>query len=83
MTIFDKTETRFDHFGGKLVKYDNKVMAIAGRNAEVEEFNPRAKHLYLFMQLSWTEHSMSPVNGYRRLDSFTALSMEKSLFIFG
>ena len=80
MTIFYQTETRFDHFGGKLVKYDNKILAIAGDNsneAMVEELN-RTK-------LSWAEHSMSPVKfgGFtRNLDGFTALTVEKSLFIF-
>ena len=76
MTIFDKTETRFDHYLGKLVKYDNKTLAIAGRDeAIVEELNRTT--------LSWAEHRMSPVNDYSELWGFSALSIEKSLYIFG
>ena len=77
MNIFDQTETHFKHYGGKLVQYDNKVMVIGGQStAKVEEINPT--------QLSWAEHPMSPVNGSTfALFGFTALSVEKRLFIFG
>ena len=78
MTTFDRTETQFEHFYGKLVKYDNKTLAIGGLNdATVEELNS--------MESSWklAEHPMSPVNGYNRLNGFSALSIEKSLYIFG
>ena len=76
MTIFDQTETRVNHLEGKLVKYDGKVIAIAGKfSAMVEEMDPA--------QMSWEQHSMSPVNGYSLLFGFTALTIEKSLFIFG
>ena len=75
MTIFDLNETGFDQYRGKLVKYDNTVMAIARRSAKAEQMN--------MSKLSWAEHPMSPVNGFSRMNCFTALSIEKSLFIFG
>ena len=76
MTVFDKTETRFEHFDGKLVKYDKKILAIGGYDqAMVEELNRTI--------LSWAEHRMSPVNDYSKLWGFSALSIEKSLYIFG
>ena len=76
LIIFDQTLTQFEHWRGKLVKYDNKSLAIGGKEtANVEEMNPK--------QLSWAEHSMSPVNGFDILDGFTALSFDESLFIFG
>ena len=77
MTIFDQTETGFEHDQGELVKYDNTVMVIGGfYNATVEKLNAN--------QTKWEEHeTMSPVNGFSEFWGFTALSMEKSLFIFG
>ena len=76
MTIFDHTKTRFEHHRGKLVKYGNKTLAIGGEDvAVVEELN--------FADWSWAEHPMSPVNNYSRLYGFSALSIEKSLYIFG
>ena len=85
MTIFDQTETLVSHKGGKFVKYDNKTLAIGGYHLDdsgayqwgfiVEELNPT--------KLSWTEHPMSPVkNSSKPLLGFTALTDEKSLFIF-
>ena len=75
----------FDHRQGKLVKYNNKALVVGGfRSApSVEEMNDT--------QLSWAEHQMSPVYGsgiwtgqlWVPLVGFTALSLEKSLFIFG
>ena len=76
MTVFDKTETRFGHYDGKLVKYDKKILAIGGYDqAMVEELNST--------KYSWEKHQMSPVNGYSKLWGFSALSIEKSLYIFG
>ena len=78
LTIFDHTETRIEHARGILVKHENKAMVIGGAStAAVEEMDTS--------QLSWEENSMSPVNGYNgtRLFGFTALSVDKSLFIFG
>ena len=76
LTIFDYTETRFGHHEGKLVKYDNKTLAIGGRlAATVEELD--------YIKCSWTEHTMSPVNNYNILNYFSALSIDKSLYIFG
>ena len=79
MTIFDQTETQFDHSKGKLVKYDNTVLVIGGDSIwtvpMAEKINPT--------QLSWAEHPMSPVNDLIVLYGFTALSLKQSLFIFG
>ena len=76
LTIFDHTETRFEHESSKLVKYKGKVMVIGGfQGAWVEEIDTK--------QLSWKENSMSPVNGYSRIEGFTALSINQSLFLFG
>ena len=75
MTIFDQTETQFDHHAGTLVKYDNKTLAIGGwSGSRVEELNRTT--------LSWADHSMSPVEGSSSLDGFTALTVDKSLIIF-
>ena len=75
LIIFDQSETRFEHWRGKLVKYDNKSLVIGGDdNAEVEEMGSK--------QL-WAENPMSPVNDYDILEDFTALPIDKSLFIFG
>ena len=77
MTIFDQTKTRYGHREGKLVKYNNKVVVIGGmRTAVVEKMKPT--HL-------WAEHKMSPVNGLYHdcFREFTAVSIEKNLFIFG
>ena len=76
LTIFDHKETRFEHYEGNLVKYDNKTIVIGGsETAEVEEMKSR--------ETPWTEHSMSPVNGFWGLRGFTAVSIDQSLFIFG
>ena len=76
LTIFDPSRTQWYHRDGKFVKYDKKLLVIGGwGNAAVEEFNHK--------ELSWKYHEMSPVNGLSILASFTALSIEKSLFIFG
>ena len=78
LTIFDHTETRSDHYGGKFAKYDNKTWAIGGYNdAMVEELDTT--------ESSWkyAEGPMSPVNDYSKLYGFSALSIEKSLYIFG
>ena len=51
-------------------------MVIGGfQGAWVEEIDTK--------QLSWKENSMSPVNGYSRIEGFTALSINQSLFLFG
>ncbi len=68
LIIFDQTETRFGHFQGKLVKYNNKTLIIGGDNATVEELNAKQK--------SWVEHAMSPVNGSTALYDATALSID-------
>ena len=81
LTRFDQTKTK-KHIGGTLVKYDNKVLAVGGGQALVEQINDTQ---------IWTEHSaMSPVNtfqgtfyGQTWLSGFTAISLETSLFIFG
>ena len=78
MTIFDQTETRFDHSVVKLVKYDNKTLVIGGDfiggDLIVEELNR--------MELTWAAHPMSPI-GFDYIPDFTALTVETSLFIFG
>ncbi len=69
---------------GKLVKYDNRVLVVGGEGtAKVEEMIPRSRQLYSFVQLSWVDHPMSPVNDMNAIKGFTALSLDKSLFIFG
>ena len=74
MTIFDQTESQVSHTLGKLVKYDNKTLAI-GPGWTVEELDRTT--------LSWTTHPMSPLNdSSTSLYGITALSVEKSLFIF-
>ena len=75
--IFDQTKTIFEHHFGTLVKYDDKLLAMGGEySATVEEMNQ--------IELSWSEHPMSPVNGFNStFNGFTAVSMDKSLFIFG
>ena len=76
LTIFDQTEPTFNHCSGTLVKYDDKILVMGGVDtATVEEMNRT--------QLSWSEHPMGPVNGFNRLYSFTAVSIDKSLFTFG
>ena len=80
---FNRTETQFQHNKGQLVLYNKRVLAIAGLisnefasgGAAVEELNDE--------QTEWSMHSMSPVNGLRRLWSFTALTTGAKLFIFG
>ena len=75
LTIFDLTQTRDSHSAGKFVKYDNKTLAIGGwSSSRVEELNRTT--------LSWADHPMSPVEGSSSLDGFTALTVDKSLFIF-
>ena len=76
MTIFDRTETQFIHYNGKLVKYDNKIIVIGGKRTPlVEKLNAK--------QTKWKNHTMGPVNDLDELRGFTALSLKKSLFIFG
>ena len=58
------------------MKYDHKTLAIGGEEgAIVEELNSA--------DLLWAEHPMSPVNDYSYFRGFSALSIEKSLYIFG
>ena len=85
---FDRTESLFEHAGGKLVKHDNNVLVVGGwRIAPEEEMNfriaPLVEELVNNSQLAWAEHLMSPVKGVCNLFGFTALSAEGSLFIFG
>ena len=76
MTIFDQTETQFEHDAGNLVKYDNEVIVIGGYStASVEKLNAK--------QTKWKKHPMGPVNDLKKLRYFTAVSLKKSLFIFG
>ena len=80
---FNRTETQFKHNNGQLVLYKSKVLVIAGRiayelmagGAAVEELNDE--------QTEWSMHPMSPVNGLKRLWSFTALTSGSKLLIFG
>ena len=82
---FNRTETQFIHTYGKLVHYNSRVLAIAGRmplvdeleagGAPVEELNDE--------QTEWSMHPMSPVNDLMRLSGFTALTSGTKLFIFG
>ena len=78
--FFDKFDTLFGHYEGKLVNHNNALLAVGGRTTMGEERNAS--------QLYWTYHPMSPIEGFwitrpRQVSGFTALSLENSLFIFG
>ena len=75
--FFDKFDTLFGHYTGKLVNHKDELLAVGGGTAMVEELDPS--------QLYWTEHPMSPIEGNSSmvLSGFTALSFENSLIIFG
>lgn len=91
MTTFEHTHTQTEHYEGTLVNYDSTVLAIGGGSSSwealtdydssviVEEYKSNAKH----WNEHWEDHTMSPVDGIFRLAGFTALSIVKSLFIFG
>ena len=67
---------------GTLVKYDHKVIVIGGgQTADVHEMNQTKLLSKNFF--SWDKHAMSPVNGYEEIYGFTALTIDRSLFIFG
>ena len=75
---FDKSETLYRHDKGKLVHYNNKVLAIGadsddGDGAHVEELDEH----------KWALHTMSPVNGLSRLYGFTALTIASNLLLLG
>ena len=76
---FEKFETRFDHYEGKLVNHNYALLAVGGGTTMVEERDPA--------ELYWTEHPMSPIEGFPNSQygfyGFTTLSLENSLFIFG
>ena len=66
---------------GKLVKYDKTVLVVGGK--EVQHHTTAMVEAMNDTQLSWAEHPMSPVNVFTELETFTALTLAKSLFIFG
>ncbi len=82
---FQKTQSQFDHGKGRIVNYNDTVVAIAGGRLEgydMQDFFSHAKVEQLGGQ-KWSEHDMSPVNGLDSLVAFTALSIGSNLFIFG
>ena len=90
LTIFDQTETEFGHQQGKLVKYDSKVIVIGASQfggrvwSELDlDWNKTASVEVMTPPPLWAQHKMSPVNDLSSLSAFTALSIAKSLFIFG
>ena len=74
--MFDETESQFDHFGGRIVEFNNTLIAIGGENnAQVEKLEEKI----------WTGHpEMSPVGELVNLADFsTLLSTGGNLYIFG
>ena len=70
LTVFDQSETQFEHLLGRLVRYDNELLAIGGisENPTVEAFKQTGKR-------AWEVNPMSPVVNVNMLADFNALTL--------
>ena len=82
---FHETESEFEHYNGRLVKFMDTFLAIGGGEWDFSSGSAIFEATVdIFNETMWEEkQDMSPVNGLTKLAYFSTLAIGDDLFIFG